>query len=86
MKYVVRIAAFCILAIASFLVPFPLFLLALFAYVFFWDGYELFLITIAVDSVFGVGSYPYMYTTALAVILFSAALLRPYLSWYTTDT
>ncbi len=86
MIQIYRISFFLALALSSVLIPFPLFLFFACIYIFFWDGFELFIITILIDSTFGVSTSSFMYTLSLGALLAASFLLRPYVSWYTTKT
>lgn len=81
-----RIACFIILFLLALIVPFSWFLIPLGAYLFVWTGYELFIIGIIVDSIFGINQFAYLYTFSVGIGMVCVALIRPYMSWYDTGT
>jgi len=80
-----RAVCYIITGIVGLLAPFLWFLVPLFVYLFFWTGFELLLIGIIVDSIFGTGKFPYLYTTTIGIFIIIATFARPYMSWYDTD-
>ncbi len=79
-----RIAAFIILLITALTTPLPFFLFCAFLYIFIWTGFEILIIAAFVDSVFGMTATSLLYTISVGILLLSAEVLRPYLSWYST--
>jgi hypothetical protein len=77
-----RLLAFIALLLASLLMPLPALLFCALIYAFFWDGYELLVVGIVVDSVFGPTGTSFEYTLSLGSLLIVFAFLRPYISWY----
>ncbi len=82
----VRVFSFIALSVLGVLSPLPLFLFCAFLYVLFWKGHELLLIALCIDSVFGVDATAYYYTGGVGILLIVSAVLKPHMSWYTTDT
>lgn len=80
-----RIFAFIVLLIGSCLTSLPVFLFGALLYMLVWPGYELLIIGVLIDSVFGTESFSLVYTLSLGLMLVVLEVLRPYLSWY-TDT
>jgi hypothetical protein len=81
-----RIVFFIILFILALTVPFVWFLIPLAAYLLLWTGYELLLIGVVVDSVFGGGQLSYLYTVSIGIGVIIFESIRPYMSWYDTNT
>jgi hypothetical protein len=81
-----RVISFSIIFLLALTVSLPWFLVALVAYLVLWSGYELFVIGIVVDSIFGGGQFSYVYTMSVGVGIVCVELIRPYMSWYDTDT
>ncbi len=77
-----RIAAYIGLFFSALLTPFPVFVFFALLYIFFWEGYEVIVIGIVIDSVFGTKATSFLYTGAIGVLLLVFTLLRPRLSWY----
>ncbi len=80
-----RIIFFIGVFLTGICVPFVLFLIPLIAYLCIWSGFELLIIGVIIDSIFGTGKFPYMYTATIGVLLIAATFARPYMSWYDTD-
>jgi len=80
-----RIVFFIILLILALTVPFVWFLVPLAIYLLLWTGYELLLVGVIVDSVFGGGQLSYLYTVSIGVGILTFESIRPYMSWYDTD-
>lgn len=81
-----RTAVFCMLSILALYTPIPLFLFCAFLYMSVWSGYELLVIGVCIDCVFGPSASSFLYTFSIGAILLCAEFVRPYLSWYTTRT
>jgi hypothetical protein len=79
-----RILAFITLLIAALTTPLPFFLFCAFLYMFLWTGFEVLVIAAFIDSIFGMTTTSFLYTISAGVLLASAEMLRPYLSWYST--
>ncbi len=79
---VIRAMSFGVLLFVALLAPLPLFLFLSMLYIFLWDGYELLIVSVLVDSVFGVVPSSFTYTLSIGILLVLATLVRPYLSWY----
>jgi predicted membrane protein len=79
-----RILAFIILLIAALTTPLPFFLFCAFLYIFLWTGFEVLIIAVFVDSIFGMTTTSFFYAISVGALLASAEMLRPYLSWYST--
>lgn len=79
-----RAFSFVILTLIGLLSPLPVFLFFILLYVFLWNGYELLMIGIFVDSVFGTSVTSFTYTLSIGAVLIFFTLIRPWLSWYTT--
>jgi hypothetical protein len=82
----IRIASFLLFTAIALSAPFPLFLFCALLYVFFWSGYELFVIAVLIDGYFGPSSFSVTYIVSTGILVFCGELLRPYVSWYTTHT
>ncbi len=81
-----RVLSFIILCIIGFLGPIQVFLFGVLLYVFIWSSYELLIITLCIDVLFGTTSTSFVYTISTGILLIASELLRPYLSWYTSQT
>ena len=81
-----RILSFIILCLLGFLTPLQVFLFCALLYVFFWSGYELLIIALCIDVLFGTTTTSFLYTISAGLLLVGSELLRPYLSWYATQT
>ncbi len=77
-----RISAYLGLFLTALLTPFPVFLFFALLYIFFWEAYEVIVIGIVIDSVFGTKAISLVYTGSIGALLLVFTLLRPYLSWY----
>ena len=80
-----RVSAFIVVCATGFLTPFPLFVFCTFLYLFFWPGYEILFIAVCVDSFFGTQMNSFLYTLTSGGLICISEVLRPYLSWYTTN-
>jgi hypothetical protein len=80
-----RIFAFILLALIAITIPFHWFIFSVFVYLIFWTGYEVLVIGIMIDSMFGIGNFAYLYTVCIGMGVVAAELIRPYISWYDTD-
>jgi hypothetical protein len=80
-----RIGAFIFLFLVALFAPLPVFLVGVFFYVFVWEGYELLFIGVVIDSVYGTSIFSCLYTALTGALLLVSVLVRPYVSWYTTD-
>ncbi len=80
-----RIFFFILMCFLALLTPFPLFLFASLLYVFLYDGYELLLIGMYIDLVFGTTVSSYVYTLSLGGLIVAGTILKPYMSWYSTS-
>jgi hypothetical protein len=81
-----RIISFLFLLVLSIFTPFPVFLFVALVYIFVWTGYELLVIAVFLDTLFGITTTSFLYTLSIGVLLLCAEVFRPYLSWYTTRT
>ena len=77
-----RTTSFLCMVIIALSLPLPVFLFCAFLYIFFWSGYELLLVSLVIDSIFGATAFSVVYTLAVGALLITYAFLRPYLSWY----
>ncbi len=77
-----RILAYIGLFLTALITPFPVFLFCALLYIFFWEAYEVIIIGILIDSVFGTEATSFLYTGAIGLLLLIFTLLRPRLSWY----
>jgi small-conductance mechanosensitive channel len=80
-----RIAAFLTIFLGSFVLPLPFFLVCAFVHMLFWSGYELLIIGVVIDSVYGTSATSFLYTISLGILLLVYAGIRPYVSWYNTN-
>jgi hypothetical protein len=82
----IRLICFGVLCVVALITPFPFFLFASLLYVLFTPGYELLLIAMFVDTVFGVHGYGVLYTLGVGGILAFSVIMKPHLSWYSQHT
>lgn len=81
-----RYLSFFTLVALALLTPYPLFLFGVFLYLLVYTGYELLLITLVIDSVFGMSTTSFLYTQSVGVLLLLSVVGKPYMSWYTKGT
>lgn len=80
----IRAILFSVLFLAGFLIPLPVFIVLTLAYCAAFEGYELLVIGVVIDSIFGPTVTSFTYTLSIGVVLIIFAFLRPFLSWYNT--
>ncbi len=81
-----RIFCFIILFILALTLPLVWLLIPLTAYLLVWVGYELLLIGVIIDSVLGGGQLAYLYTMSIGLCILISVFIRPYITWYDTDS
>lgn len=81
-----RALSFFTLVALALLTPYPLFLFGAFLYLIAYTGYELLIISLVVDSVFGTTTTSFLYTLSVGALLFVSVVGKPYMSWYTKNT
>lgn len=81
-----RIVCFLILFLLALTLPFVWLLIPISAYLLVWVGYELLLIGVIIDSVLGGGQFSYLYTVSIGLGILTSVFIRPYMTWYDTDT
>jgi len=79
-----RFGIFIVLIVIGLFTPLWLFLIASVCYAAWKPSYELIIAGVLIDSQFGLGvsSFPYLYTTSLALIVFFVELIKPHLAFY----
>lgn len=84
----IRIVAFASVFFAYFLLPWWCALVAAGAYLLWWSGYELLILSIALDSIFGHASLHALphYTLMTSAFIFVAAIAKPFISFYDRET
>lgn len=81
-----RLFAYILVILAYFLFPWWLALLAGLLYVLCWPGFELLILGVVVDSVFGhvsLHAFP-LYTLVSGTLIVAAAVLKPHVAYYPT--
>ncbi len=81
-----RILCFIFVCVIGLLAPLQIFLFCSLLYVFVWSSYELLVIACVVDVLFGTTTTSFLYTISTGLLIAVSLLIRPYLSWYTTQT
>ncbi len=77
----IRFAAFIVLILATFFLPFWVFVVGAIMYGIFFTPYELLILAVCVDAVFGEqasGNVWYLYTLLTSIIVFCIACIKPY--------
>jgi hypothetical protein len=79
-----RLISWCIIFFLSFSTPWWVFALVSWGYALIWDGYELLVIAVIIDSIFWGGQSTPLYTILAGSALLGIAVLKPRIRWYTT--
>jgi cell shape-determining protein MreD len=78
-----RLTGFLLMFGLALYTPFLAFLLASILYVLRFRGYELLILGVLIDSVFGsqLGIHGYLYTLSVGLVYLTVHVVRPYLAW-----
>lgn len=79
---IIRSTAFIVLILATFFLPFWVFIVGTIMYGIFFAPYELLILAVCVDAVFGEqssGNVWYLYTLSASIVVFCIACIKPYM-------